>query len=30
VTPLVEIVLSNERLVELREWLRRQNEEDQR
>lgn len=25
VTPLVEIVLSNERLVELREWLRRQN-----
>jgi hypothetical protein len=26
VTPLVEIVLSNERLVELREWLREQNE----
>lgn len=25
VTPLVEIVLSNERLVELREWLREQN-----
>ncbi|GGM34147.1 DUF4194 domain-containing protein [Promicromonospora citrea] len=26
VTPLVEIVLSNERLVELREWLREQND----
>lgn len=29
VTPLVEIVLSNERLGELREWLRTQNEQNQ-
>ncbi|MFC8797660.1 DUF4194 domain-containing protein [Promicromonospora sp. NPDC057138] len=30
VTPLVEIVLSNERLVELRAWLREQNQENER
>jgi hypothetical protein len=30
VTPLVEIVLSNERLVELRQWLSEQNQEDLR
>lgn len=29
VTPLVEIVLSNERLGELREWLRTQNQQNQ-
>jgi hypothetical protein len=29
VTALVEIVLSNERLVELRDWLREQNERDE-